>query len=135
MTVRTRDASTGMTWVPGGSFLMGSEEFYPEERPVRRVEVDGFRMDDHPVTVTEFRRFAAATGYVTVAERALTGVRLVRGVASSAPSGPAAATRAAIRARGARPARSAPPPGRVPGRRQYLHRGDARGLRRGHHGE
>ena len=69
MTVRTRDASTGMTWVPGGSFLMGSEEFYPEERPVRRVEVDGFRMDDHPVTVTEFRRFAAATGYVTVAER------------------------------------------------------------------
>ena len=27
---------------------MGSEEFYPEERPVRRVEVDGFWIDDHP---------------------------------------------------------------------------------------
>ena len=29
------------------------------ERPVRRVEVDGFWMDDHPVTVAEFRRFVA----------------------------------------------------------------------------
>lgn len=60
-----------MAWVPGGGFLMGSQDFYPEERPVRRVEVDGFWMDDHPVTVAEFRRFTAATGYVTVAERPL----------------------------------------------------------------
>jgi len=58
-----------MTRVPGGSFLMGSEQFYPEERPVRRVEVDGFWMDEHLVTVAEFRRFVRATGYVTVAER------------------------------------------------------------------
>jgi formylglycine-generating enzyme required for sulfatase activity len=50
---------------------MGSEDFYPEERPVRRVNVDGFWMDDHPVTVAQFRRFVAATGYVTVAERPL----------------------------------------------------------------
>jgi formylglycine-generating enzyme required for sulfatase activity len=35
-----------MVWVPGGSFLMGSQDFYPEERPVRRVEVDGFWMDE-----------------------------------------------------------------------------------------
>jgi len=60
-----------MTWVPGGSYLMGSDDFYPEERPVRRVEVDGFWIDRHPVTVAEFRRFVAATGYVTVAERPL----------------------------------------------------------------
>src|SRR5271154_1226710 len=60
-----------MIRVPGGSFLMGSEDFYPEERPVRRVEVDGFWIDDHPVTVAEFRAFAKATGYVTVAERPL----------------------------------------------------------------
>jgi formylglycine-generating enzyme len=58
-----------MTWVPGGSFLMGSERFYPEERPVRRVAVDGFWMDTHPVTNAEFRRFVKATGHVTVAER------------------------------------------------------------------
>ena len=59
-----------MVWVPGGSFRMGSDEFYPEERPVRRVKVGGFWIDPRPVTVAEFRRFVKATGYVTVAERA-----------------------------------------------------------------
>ena len=59
-----------MVWVPGGEFLMGSNEFYPEERPVHRVAVDGFWMDDHPVTNAEFRRFVKATGYVTTAEQA-----------------------------------------------------------------
>ena len=48
---------------------MGSEDFYPEERPVRRVEVDGFWIDLHPVTVANFREFVSATGYRTVAER------------------------------------------------------------------
>jgi formylglycine-generating enzyme len=57
-------------WVPGGEFAMGSSDFYPEERPVRRVAVDGFWMDEHPVTVAEFRRFVKATGHVTWAERA-----------------------------------------------------------------
>jgi formylglycine-generating enzyme len=60
---------TDMTWVPGGTFLMGSADFYPEERPVHRVSVDGFWIDDVPVTVAEYRRFVTATGYVTVAER------------------------------------------------------------------
>jgi formylglycine-generating enzyme required for sulfatase activity len=58
-----------MAWVPGGSFLMGSEDFYPEERPVHRVHVDGFWMDTKPVTVAAFRRFVTATRYVTLAER------------------------------------------------------------------
>ena len=60
-----------MRWVPGRAFLMGSEDFYPEERPVHRVEVDGFWMDETPVTAAEFRRFVRDTGYVTVAERPL----------------------------------------------------------------
>jgi formylglycine-generating enzyme len=59
-----------MVWVSGGDFLMGSDDFYPEERPVHRVNVDGFWMDEHPVTVAEFRRFVKATGHVTWAERA-----------------------------------------------------------------
>ena len=59
-----------MVDVPGGTFLMGSEDFYPEEAPVHRVTVGPFLMDEHPVTVAEFRRFVKATGYVTVAERA-----------------------------------------------------------------
>ena len=67
-----RRASTkDMRWIPGGSFLMGSEDFYPEERPVHRVDVDEFWLDEHPVTAAEFRRFVRATGYVTVAERPL----------------------------------------------------------------
>ncbi len=58
-----------MVWVPGGTFLMGSNDFYPEERPVHRVTVDGFWMDEHAVTNAEFRRFVKATGHITVAER------------------------------------------------------------------
>jgi len=58
-----------MVWIPGGEFLMGSEEFYPEEHPVRRRRVNGFWMDEHPVTNAEFRRFVKATGYITMAER------------------------------------------------------------------
>ncbi len=65
----TPPPSKDMVWIPPGSFSMGSEDFYPEERPVRRVQVDGFWMDRHPVTVAEFRRFVKSTGYVTVAER------------------------------------------------------------------
>jgi formylglycine-generating enzyme len=60
-----------MVRIPGGEFLMGSEAFYPEERPVHRVAVDGFWMDLHAVTAADFERFVGATGYVTVAERAL----------------------------------------------------------------
>jgi formylglycine-generating enzyme required for sulfatase activity len=60
-----------MVWIPGGEFLMGSEEFYPEERPVHRVSVDGFWMDEHLVTAPAFRRFVRETGYVSVAERPL----------------------------------------------------------------
>lgn len=62
-------ATKNMVWVPGGEFLMGSDRFYPEERPVRRVAVDGFWVDEGPVTVAAFRRFVKATGYVTLAER------------------------------------------------------------------
>lgn len=59
-----------MAWIPGGTFLMGSNDFYPEERPVHRVAVDGLWMDESLVTNAEFRQFVDATGYVTVAERA-----------------------------------------------------------------
>jgi sulfatase modifying factor 1 len=65
-----RPPARGMVWVPGGEFWMGSTEFYPEEAPVHRVAVDGFWMDEHPVTVAEFRRFVKATGYRTTAEQA-----------------------------------------------------------------
>jgi formylglycine-generating enzyme len=59
-----------MVELPGGTFRMGSDSFYPEERPVREVAVDGFWIDEHAVTVAEFRRFVKATGHVTWAEQA-----------------------------------------------------------------
>jgi sulfatase modifying factor 1 len=59
-----------MAWIPPGEFLMGTNDFYPEERPVHRVAVNGFWIDQHPVTVAQFRRFVKATGHVTVAEHA-----------------------------------------------------------------
>jgi formylglycine-generating enzyme required for sulfatase activity len=34
-----------MIWIPGATFRMGSEDFYPEERPVHEVSVDGFWID------------------------------------------------------------------------------------------
>jgi sulfatase modifying factor 1 len=42
------ETRAGMAWIPPGSFLMGSAEFYPEEAPVRRVEVEGFWIDERP---------------------------------------------------------------------------------------
>jgi formylglycine-generating enzyme len=71
VTGRARSQVRKMTWIPGGTFRMGSADFYPEERPVHRVTIDGFWIDQHPVTVEEFRRFARAAGYLTVAERPL----------------------------------------------------------------
>lgn len=61
-------APTGMTWIAGGAFTMGSERFYPEEAPLRRVSVDGFWIDTAPVTNRQFAAFVEATGYTTVAE-------------------------------------------------------------------
>jgi len=60
----------GMRRLPGGTFAMGSERFYPEERPVRRVRVDPFWIDETPVTNAQFARFVEATGYTTFAETA-----------------------------------------------------------------
>lgn len=66
------DGLDNMVWIPGGTFTMGSDTAgYPEEGPAHLVSVDGFWMDAHPVTVEGFRSFVDATGYVTVAERAI----------------------------------------------------------------
>jgi sulfatase modifying factor 1 len=57
--------------LPGGEFLMGSDDHYPEEAPTHRVRVDAFAIDRHQVTNARFAAFVAATGWVTVAERPL----------------------------------------------------------------
>lgn len=62
------EARPGMAWIAGNSFVMGSERFYPEEAPLRRVSLDGFWIDITPVTNRQFATFIAATGYITVAQ-------------------------------------------------------------------
>ena len=61
-------APSGMIWIPGGTFRMGSDRHYPEEGPVHRVTIDGFWIERTPVTNREFRKFVNETGYVTFAE-------------------------------------------------------------------
>src|SRR3954467_3057607 len=70
-TARPTGDTAAMAHIPGATFRMGAEGFYPEEAPVHRVTVDAFWIDPAPVTVAAFRRFVKATGYVTVAERPL----------------------------------------------------------------
>ncbi|NKJ45043.1 formylglycine-generating enzyme family protein [Novosphingobium sp. SG720] len=59
-----------MVAIPGGTFMMGSAAYYPEEAPPRRVRVDPFWIDAIPVTNADFARFVAETGYRTCAETA-----------------------------------------------------------------
>jgi len=74
------DPPPGMAWIPGGEFSMGcvdprgqpfgGPDPMRDARPIHRVHVDGFWMDRTEVTNARFAEFVAATGHVTVAERA-----------------------------------------------------------------
>ena len=61
-----------MRWIPPGEFTMGTDsgQSMVNERPAHRVRLDGFWIDETPVTNAEFARFVKATRYVTTAERA-----------------------------------------------------------------
>ncbi|NGX58511.1 MAG: Serine/threonine-protein kinase pkn1 [Chlamydiae bacterium] len=71
-TIFAETAPPGMKWIPGGEFLMGdtAEAGRLDERPVHKVFVTGFWMDETPVTNAQFREFVVATGYQTTAEKA-----------------------------------------------------------------
>lgn len=68
-----RGSTEGMAALPGGSFIMGTEDRsgFPAdgEGPVRAVTLDPFWIDCHSVTNRAFAEFAAATQYRTEAER------------------------------------------------------------------
>ncbi|MDH6237807.1 formylglycine-generating enzyme family protein [Cryobacterium sp. CG_9.6] len=60
-----------MQRIASGDFLMGSNKYYPDERPVHSRHVAAFEIDVAPVTNLEFAAFVNTTGYVTIAERLL----------------------------------------------------------------
>lgn len=74
-------APLAMIWIPGGEFSMGAQDpsgidnnlvgmhAIDDARPIHRVYVDGFFMDETDVTNRQFAAFVNATGYITVAER------------------------------------------------------------------
>ena len=69
--VKTRKPpAKDMVWIPGGTFMMGSNDHYPEEAPAHQVTVNGFWIDQYTVTNAQFSRFVEETDYVTSAERA-----------------------------------------------------------------
>ena len=67
-TLKSPASETSLIWIDGARFRMGSEHHYPEEGPSRTVAVDGFWIEDRPVSNAAFARFVAATGWITAAE-------------------------------------------------------------------
>ena len=51
-----------MVYIPGGTFVMGSERGYGEEKPLHEVTVAPFYMDEKPVTNAEFKAYCDAVG-------------------------------------------------------------------------
>ncbi|MER5862479.1 formylglycine-generating enzyme family protein [Kitasatospora sp. NPDC002040] len=73
LTVAPPRAAKGLLQLPGGRFLMGTDDpvGFPAdgEGPVREVEVGPFRIAPTAVTNAQFGSFVKATGYLTEAER------------------------------------------------------------------
>lgn len=59
-----------MVFIKGGFFEMGSD-LYADTKPIHKVELSDFWMDEHEVTNAQFAQFVEETGYVTMAERRL----------------------------------------------------------------
>jgi serine/threonine-protein kinase len=51
-----------MIYIPAGEFLMGSNNGYDDEKPQRRVYLDGYWIYKYPVTVAQYRKFCRVTG-------------------------------------------------------------------------
>jgi formylglycine-generating enzyme required for sulfatase activity len=60
-----------MALIQGGTFRIGSDNEYQEEKSANNVKVTDFCIDRREVTNAQFAQFVAETGYKTVAERPL----------------------------------------------------------------
>lgn len=69
VTPHPRPTSEGMVLIPAGPFRMGVDERkLAGANPVHLVTLDAFYIDTHEVTVGEYKRFIAATGYKPLPE-------------------------------------------------------------------
>jgi len=59
-----------MILIPAGEFIMGSDSWEEDERPLHKVYLEAFEIDRFEVTNEQFEAFVKATGYQTDAEKA-----------------------------------------------------------------
>lgn len=80
-----------MKHIAGGEFTMGTDAGYgmSNEHPARKVRVERFSIDEHPVTNAQFAEFVTATGYVTTAERTPDWEELKKQLPPGTPKPPA----------------------------------------------
>lgn len=57
--VNPRDGAE-LVWIPAGTFARGHAEAYADARPVRDIQLGGFWIYRHPVTVGQYRAFIEA---------------------------------------------------------------------------
>jgi len=76
----------GPVIIEAAEFQMGDDVF-PEEGPIRTVEVGSFNIDVHEVTNKQFAEFVDATGYVTDAEKEQPLLNTLGGAVFVPPSG------------------------------------------------
>lgn len=62
-------AYEGMIYLEGGLGYFGNNTGFLEEQPEFSMEIQSFYLDEHEVTVGQFRQFVEATGYITDAEK------------------------------------------------------------------
>jgi formylglycine-generating enzyme required for sulfatase activity len=52
-----------LVYIPAGAFEMGSEEGQSDENPVHTISLDAFWMDQHEVTLAQFKKFILEESY------------------------------------------------------------------------
>lgn len=57
-----------MIAIPAGPFILGSDDYEPNETPQQTIELAAFEIDRFEVTNDDFMMFSNATGYQTVGE-------------------------------------------------------------------
>src|SRR4051812_48810988 len=80
-------APEGMVLIPGGEFTMGATEEKPDAnaQAPHPVKLDAFWIDETEVTNAQFKKFADATHYITVAERKIDWEELKKQVPPGTP--------------------------------------------------